>query len=223
MDAPGACRLSRTADGVTVTLPPEDIWRSYKPLVVAVLGVSLFTVWNTIRGGTLIPLIDLLVVVLPTWVVKAASIPVFLIVSVELWRVLIERGRMRATVTARPDGVEFRDTGYAGLFARRPRYVPREKIAAIDIGSPETDDDDSSERSGIALRLWISDGTKTPKKACYFESRSPMELRWLASLLREVLGVPQGRPRDRDERDVAGASKSGRAAGRLASSGPAAP
>jgi hypothetical protein len=223
MDAPGACRLSRTADGVTVTLPPEDIWRSHKPLVVAVVGVSLFTIWITIRGGTLVPFIDLLVVVLPTWVVKAASIPVFLILSVGLWRELIERSRMRATVTARPDGAEFRDAGYAGLFARRPRYVPREKIAAIDVGSSEKDDDDSSERSGIALRLWISDGTKTLKKACYFEARNPMELRWLASLLREVLGVPQGRPRGGDERDVAGESKSSRAAGRLASSGPATP
>jgi hypothetical protein len=155
--------------------------------------------------------------------VKDASIAVCLSLSVVLWRVLIERSRMRATVTARPEGVEFRDAGYDGPFARRPRSVPREKIASIDVGSCEKDDDDSSERSGIALRLWISNGAKTPKKACYFEARSPMELRWLASLLREVLGVPQGRPRDRNEHDVAGENPSGRAAGRLASSDPAAP
>jgi hypothetical protein len=220
MDAPGSCRISRTADGVTVTLPPDDIWRSHKPLIVAVLGVSLFTVWSTIRGGTLLPLIGSLVVVLPAWAVKAASIPVCLSLSVVLWRVLIDRSRIWATVTARPEGVEFR---YDGLFARRARYVPREKIASIDVGSSEKDDDDSTERSGIALRLWISNGTKPPKKACYFAARSPMELRWLASLLREVLGVPRGRPGDGDERDVAGENKSGRAAGRLASSGPAAP
>jgi hypothetical protein len=215
--------MSRTADCVTVTLPPDDIWRCHKPLVVAVLGVSLFTVWNTIRGGTLFPPIGPLVVVLPVWVVKDASILFCLILSVVLWRVLIERSRMRATVTARPEGVEFRDAGYDGLFARRPRYVPREKIASIDVGSYEKDDDDSSERHGIALRLWICIGTRTPKRACYFEARSPMELRWLASLLREVLGVPQGRPHDRNEWDVAWENTSGRAAGRLASSGPAPP
>jgi hypothetical protein len=213
-DAPGSCRMSRTADGVTVTLPAEDIWRSHKPLVVAVLGVSLFTVWNTIRGGTFLPPILGLVVILPSWVGKAASISFFLILSVVLWRVLIERSRMRATVTAWPEGVEFRDAGYDGLFSRRPRYIPRAKIASIDVGSYEKDDDDSSERYGIALRLWISDETKTPKKACYFAARSPMELRWLASLLREVLGVPQGCPRDGDKREMAGENKRGRAADR---------
>jgi hypothetical protein len=114
--------------------------------------------------------------------------------------------------------------GSHGQFARRPRYVPREKIAAIDVGSIEKDDADSTERSGgTALRLWISDKTGTSRKACYFEARSPMELRWLASLLREVLGVPKGLPRGGRERDVGGEDKSSRAAGRLASSGPAAP
>jgi hypothetical protein len=226
MDAPGSCRLSRTGDEVTVTLPAEGL-RPHKPLLVGALGVSLFAVWNAIRGG--IPLglrgpLGPLAMVLPAWVVKAASIPLLLIFSGGLWWVLLERSRMRATVTARPEGVEFRGVGSHGQFARRTRYVPREKIAAIDVGSIEKDDADSTERSGgTALRLWISDKTGTSRKACYFEARSPMELRWLASLLREVLGVPKGLPRGGRERDVGGEDKSSGAAGRLASSGPAAP
>jgi hypothetical protein len=215
--------VSRTADGVAVTLPPEDLWRDHKRLVVTALGVSVFTAWNIVRGGTLLPVVAPRGVALPAWVSKAASVLLFLVFSVVLWRVLIERRRSRWVVTARAEGVEFRDAGYNGPFSRRPRYIPREKIASIDVGSRKKDDDDSSERCSIALRVWINNATKTPKKECYFEERSPMELRWLASLLREVLSVPQGRPRDGDDRDVAGESKSGRAAGRLASSGPAAP
>jgi hypothetical protein len=78
IDAPGNCRMSRTADCVIVTLPPDDIWRCHKPLVVAAVAVSLFTVWNTIRGGTLFDPIGPVVVVLPAWVVKDASIVVCL-------------------------------------------------------------------------------------------------------------------------------------------------
>jgi hypothetical protein len=217
MEAPGSCLVSRTDDGVTVTLPPESVWRDHKRLLVVALGLGLFTSWNTARGGTLLPLplLGSLMAASPVWVVwvlRVASVLLFLVLSVAVWGMLIQRSVLRSVVTVRAGGVEFRDVGYDGPFSRRPGYIPRERIASIDVGSYRNDDDDSTERPGISLRVWTHHITGTPGKECYFEERSPMELRWLASLLCEVLGVPRGLPRVGGGRAVDGEDKGGRAA-----------
>lgn len=181
LDQPTASRivLERHPDGVTVTVPPRGIWRATGGFVL--IGV----IFSLIGGGIVASIVVRLFGPNPRWVGAEPVGIIFLLVGIGLLLTAVHLGRKRTVLAVVGDRLLTFETGPLG--SRRREFA---RVELLDIACGPSNFKVNNKPLPQLQIVRAADKVPVGMLTGYEEA----ELLWLATVLRQSMGIPSEAP-----------------------------